>query len=169
MNTLSKRGLTPINWPTLVMVILGFWLSASLFLDFILMPSLLASGMMSSQAFATVGYLIFGVFNRVELLCAALVLSGFLVLLRNHSLIHLHENLSVVLAGILLVIPLVYTYFLTPEMSSLGLSLNLLDTTQGVSSTMLPMQWSYWILEVIKLIASFTLLRWCYRDSCPIA
>ncbi len=167
MNSLSERGLNKIDWPTLVMFVLGFWLSASLLLDLVIIPGLLASGMMTESGFASAGYVIFGIFNRIELLCAAIVLSGALIFRRNHSLTHFHENWSVVLAGVLLAIALVFTYILTPEMSSLGLQLNLLNN--AMPSGMIPLHWGYWLLEAVKLLAGVILLRWCYRDSCRLA
>ncbi|ACK70630.1 conserved hypothetical protein [Gloeothece citriformis PCC 7424] len=164
MNTYSERGLKQINWPILVMFVLGFWLSATIVLDLVIMPSLLASGMMATQGFASAGYLIFGIFNRLELLCAAIVLSGFLVFRRHHTLTHFHESLSVFLAGFLLVITLIYTYILTPYMSGLGLQLNWFDSFNTMNPAMIPMHWSYWILEGCKLLFGFILLKWCYKD-----
>lgn len=168
MNTYSQQGLNKINWPILVMFVLGFWLSASLVLDLVIMPSLSVSGMMATKGFASAGYLIFGIFNRIELLCAAVVLSGFLVFRRHHTLTHFHESWSVVLAGCLLTIALIYTYILTPYMSGLGLQLNLFDSINTMNESMIPMHWSYWVLEGCKLILGLTLLRWCFRDSCSI-
>lgn len=168
MNTFSQRHHNPLNWSTVVMVVLGFWLSASLMIDLVILPSLSAAGMMSQAGFASAGYLLFGIFNHVELLCAAVVLSGFLAFRRNHTLIHLQEKWSIALATILLVIPLAYTYILTPQMSGLGLALDLFHPTELMSGAMVSFHESYWVLEVIKLLAGVTLLRWCYRDSCPI-
>jgi hypothetical protein len=168
MNTLSERSSNRIDWPTLVMFVLGFWLSASFLLDFVIIPGLLASGMMADSGFANAGYLIFGIFNRLELVCAAIVLSGFLVFRRHHSLTHFHEVWSVSLAIVLLSIALIFTYILTPEMSSLGLHLNLFETSNSMSANMIAMHWGYWILEAAKLISSMILLRWCYRDACRI-
>jgi hypothetical protein len=62
------------------MCALGFWLSGSLLLDFVIMPGLSAVGMMSQANAATVGYSLFWIFNRIELLCAALVLTSLLAL-----------------------------------------------------------------------------------------
>ena len=167
MNTISN-GEFKVNWSTLVLVALGFWLSGSLVLDLVIIPGLSASGMMAQGSFASVGYLIFGIFNRIELVCAALILSGFLVFRRNHQITHHQETWSVVLSSLLLLIALIYTYILTPELSSLGLQLNLLDSANGIPAAMIPMHGFYWGLEVIKFVAGFTLLRWCYRDSCAI-
>ncbi|WP_013323413.1 DUF4149 domain-containing protein [Gloeothece verrucosa] len=168
MNTYSERGLNQINWPILVMFVLGFWLSASIVLDLVIMPGLSASGMMATKGFASAGYLIFGVFNRLELLCAAVVLSGILVFRRHHTLTHSHETWSIILSAFLLIIALIYTYILTPYMSGLGLQLNQFDPINPMSGVMLPMQWSYWILEACKLLLGVTLLRWCYKDSCLV-
>jgi len=69
-------------WQTIVTLTLGFWLSGSLILDWVILPSLYVSGMMTQAGFAT-GYLIFWNFNRIELLSAALVLTGVLVISNN--------------------------------------------------------------------------------------
>ncbi|PSF36860.1 hypothetical protein C7H19_12595 [Aphanothece hegewaldii CCALA 016] len=169
MNSISTRNDKSIDWPTLVMFTLGFWLSASLILDLVIMPSLSASGMMAQNGFASAGYSLFGIFNRIELVCAATILSGFLIFSRNHTLIHLRQTWLIALAGVLFVIPLIYTYILTPQMSGLGLSLNAFDTVQTMPTGMIYLHEGYWVLEAIKFIAGLTLLRWCYRDSCRIA
>jgi hypothetical protein len=168
MNTISDRSFQRINWSSLVMFALGFWLSTSLLLDAVIIPSLSAAGMMNQAGFASAGYLLFGIFNRIELVCAAIILTGFLVFRRHHSLSHLREGWSIALATVLLVIPLIYTYILTPQMSGLGLQLNLADTAQVMSPAMISMHGSYWFLEVVKFLAGLTLLRWCYRDSCTL-
>lgn len=168
MNTISDRSFQRINWSALVMFTLGFWLSTSLLLDAVIIPSLSAAGMMNQQIFASASYLLFGIFNRIELVCAAIILTGFLVFRRHHSLSHLREGWSIALATVLLVITLIYTYILTPQMSSLGLQLNLADAPQAMSPEMISMHGSYWFLEAIKFFAGLTLLRWCYRDSCEL-
>lgn len=168
MNTFSERSSNQIDWPTLVMFVLGFWLSASLLIDFVIVPGLLASGMMSESGFASAGYIIFGIFNRIELVCAAIVLSGFLVFRRHHTLSYFHQIWSVSLAVLLLSIALIFTYVFTPQMSGLGLQLNLLNTGNTMPDGMIFMHWRYWIFEAIKLITATTLLRWCYRDSCRL-
>lgn len=171
MNAISDRGFKPLNWSMLVMFVLGFWLSGSLILDLVIIPSLSAAGMMTQTGFASAGYLIFGIFNRIELLCAALVLTGFLALRNRHYFLNFDsskELWSIVLSGLLVTIPLIYTYVLTPQMSSLGLSLNLFETTRTMSAAMISMHEGYWFLEVIKFLAGATLLRWCYRNSCSL-
>lgn len=165
MDAISDRGLKQISWSTIVMFALGFWLSGSLLLDSVIIPSLSAAGMMASAGFASAGYLIFGVFNRIELLCAAAVLTSFLVLRRQNNF----SPWTIVLGGLLLAITLFYTYILTPQMSGLGLQLNLFDESlTNMRQEMIYMHWGYWSLEAIKFIAGVTLLRWCYRNSCTI-
>lgn len=168
MNALSNRRWKFLSWTTIVMFVLGFWLSSSIVLDFVVVPGLSLSGMMNQGGFASAGYIIFGLFNRIELVCAALVLTGFLIFRRHHLLIHLQERWSIILASLLLGITLIYTYFLTPEMSAFGLEINPFEATNTMPSAMISLHWSYWMLEVIKLAIGGTLLRWCYRDSCEI-
>jgi hypothetical protein len=166
MNALSNGGLKQINWSTVVLFTLGFWLSASLVLDLVIVPGLLASGMMAGSGFASAGYLIFGIFNRIELVCAALILCSFLVFRHYHNLNPQQERWSTVFAVVLLAIALIYTYILTPQMSGMGLQLNQFDVGNIMSASMMQLHGSYWILEIIKLITGATLLRWCYRNSC---
>jgi hypothetical protein len=168
MNTLSPKSSRQINWSTAIMFVLGFWLSASVVFDFLVIPGLLTSGMMNESGFASASYLIFETFNHVELLCGAIVLAGCLVFrYGDRVMTALGEN-SVFLAGILLIIALVYTYFLTPQMSSMGLSLNLFDGREIAINSMTTMHIAYWSLEVIKLIVATVLLRGFYRNSCTI-
>ncbi len=169
MNTISEGNRKSVSWTTIVMFALGFWLSASLILDCVMIPGLSLSGMMNQGGFASAGYLIFGCFNRIELICAALILTGFLVFCRHHTLIQSQERWSVLLAGILLIIPLIYTYILTPQMSGLGLQLTLFESTNTMPPAMISLHWGYWILEGIKFLIGITLLRWCYRNSCKLA
>ena len=167
MDTISDRGLKQISWSTVIMFALGFWLSGSLLLDSVIIPGLSAAGMMARDGFASAGYLIFGVFNRIEVLCAALVLISFLVFRRNHNLTHQKERWSIILASVLLGIAIIYTYILTPQMSGLGLQLNF-EASNSMPDAMISMHLVYWFLEAIKFIAGATLLRWCYRNSCSL-
>ncbi|MCU0535810.1 MAG: hypothetical protein MUD14_18125 [Hydrococcus sp. Prado102] len=170
MNAISERGLHP-NWSAVIMFALGFWLSGSLIIDFAIVPSLWVTGMMNLSGFASAGYTLFGIFNRIELLCAALVLTGFLGL-RFDRLIpysdRLQKRLSLILSGFLLFIPLVYTYFLTPQISSLGLQLNFFETINTMPAAMIYLHEGYWFLEIVKFVAGVTLLRWCFRNSCTL-
>ncbi|MEA5533942.1 hypothetical protein [Crocosphaera sp. XPORK-15E] len=168
MNAISERRWKFLSWTSIVMFALGFWLSGSLILDFVVIPGLSLSGMMTQGGFASAGYIIFGLFNRIELVCAALVLTGVLVFRRHHTFINLQERWSIILGSVLLLIALIYTYFLTPEMSGFSLEINPFEATNTMPSTMISLHWSYWILEVIKLIIGGTLLSWCYRGSCEL-
>jgi Domain of unknown function (DUF4149) len=169
MNGLIERVSKPINWSTILMFTLGFWLSGSLVFDFVTIPSLLASGMMSETGFASAAYLMFGIFNRIELVCAALVLTSCFVFFKQHNLERKREIIFLILASLLLAIALVYTYIFTPQMSSLGLQLNLLEPTVELTEQMASLHQFYWLLEGIKLIVGTVLLRWCYRNSCFLA
>ncbi|NEP13617.1 MAG: DUF4149 domain-containing protein [Symploca sp. SIO2C1] len=152
-------------WQTVIMFALGFWLSSSLILDFVIMPALSTAGMMSQESFATAGYSIFWIFNRVELLCATVVLSSLLVL-RGTSNFYRHvRRWSILLSVLLLAIALIYTYVMTPQMSALAIQLNLWQPSTGMPAGMTQMHEQYWALEAIKLIAGATILGWCYNDS----
>ena len=168
MNTFSPRSNKQINWSTVMMLSLGFWLSASIVFDFLIIPGLLTSGMMNQSGFASASYLIFETFNHIELLCAAIVLAGCLVFHYGDRLTKIVNSQSVFTAGILLIIALVYTYFLTPQMSSMGMSLNLFDANQVAVGSMKAMHIVYWSLEVVKLVAATVLLRSFYRNSCTL-
>lgn len=152
------------TWPTIVMLTIAFWLSSSLILDLVIMPGLYASGMMAQAGFATAGYLIFWVFNRIELLCAALILTGTLALSHTPTFADRRRRNAMLLSIILLAVALVCTYVLTPEMSALGLDLNLFEPVAEVPSSMNLLHQSYWLLEVIKLGAGGTILGMCYRQ-----
>jgi hypothetical protein len=163
MNTISDRGFKPFSWSTIIMFSLGFWLSSSFILDTVIIPSLWATGMMNQAEFASTGYIIFWLFNRIELLCAASILTGFLVIRSRER-----EWRSIFLSGLLATIALIYTYLLTPQMSSLGLPLNLFETNSTMPTAMIAMHEVYWLLEIIKFVVGAVLLRWCYRRACTI-
>jgi hypothetical protein len=151
------------------MFALGFWLSSSLILDFVIMPGLSAAGMMTQSSFAAAGYSIFWTFNRIELLCAALVLASLLALRGSSNLYRQVRRWSIFLSILLLAIALIYTYIMMPQMSALALQLNLLEPTTGMPAGMLQMHEGYWVLEAIKLAAGTTLLGWCYGDLRKLA
>jgi hypothetical protein len=159
---LSLESKRPI-WQTIVILTLGFWLSSSLVLDWVIIPSLYVAGMMTQAGFATAGYLLFWNFNRLELLAVAIVMTGVLVLNRTHPFSN-NWLRSALVAMLLLAICLVDTYFLTPQMSAVGLQLNLFASTTEMPAVMGQMHLTYWGLEAMKLIAGVTLLRWCYRQ-----
>ena len=168
MESSSSRTSKPVNWSTIIMFALGFWLSASLVFDLLVVPGMLTSGMMSESGFASAGYVIFGTFNHLELLCAATVLAGCLVYRYGYHLTSQINSKSILTAAILLVISLAYTYVLTPHMSSMGMSLDMFANTTSTSASMTAMHLVYWSLEVVKLVAATALLRGFYRNSCTI-
>ncbi len=165
---MSNRFSKQVDWSTLVLFTLGFWLSGSLIIDLVIIPGLFASGMMAESGFASAGYVIFGTFNRIELICAALVLSSFLIFHRNHNLTNKQEPWAIILSVGMMAIATIYTYILTPQMTGLGLQSSLLSTTTQMPPAMISLHIFYWILEGIKLISGGILLRWCYRNSCTL-
>lgn len=143
-------------WPTVLIVTLGFWLAGALVLDGLIMPSLYAAGMMREPNFVLAGHLIFSIFNRIELLSAAVILTGLLAL-RASWPVHRKTSLATIaLAGLLLLITGLDTYILTPDMSGLGLQLNLWQV-EALPAQMMHLQYVYWLLEGLKLLAIGTL------------
>ncbi len=166
-NLSSKLSRRQFSWDAFVLLIVTFWLSSSVLLDFVMMPMMYESGMMSTPDFATAGYSMFWVFNRVEMLCAASILTGLLVLRQNRSEYEViasgsRSRWALWLSGALLAIALTYTYLLTPQMSALGLNLS------GELSAPVPqmnlMHVLYWGLESLKLVGAGLLIKLCYRD-----
>lgn len=168
MNAAFGNSSKKIEWQTIAMCALGFWLSGSLLLDFVIMPGLSAVGMMSQANAATVGYTLFWIFNRIELLCAALILTSLLALRGTSSLYLQVRRWSILLSVALLSIALIYTYIMTPQMTALALQLNMLEPLSGMAQGMMPMLEGYWILEAVKLAAAAVLLGWCYRDASKV-
>lgn len=162
MDTISKLEYKRPSWQAAVLFALGFWLSASLLLDWVVMPSLYLSGMMQQPDFTTAGYVIFWVFNRLELLFAAVVLTGVLVWNKTHD----QWNIICVILGVaLLAIALFNTYLLTPQMCAVGVHLNLFDTVSTIPTEMNLLHGGYFFLEVIKLVAGGTLFIRCWQQS----
>ena len=162
--SISNNVMQRPRWQTVVVFTLAFWLSSSLILDLVVMPSLYATGMMNQPGFAAAGYAIFWLFNRIELLCAALVLTGVLVLRWMQPIYSRKGYAGALLAALLVAIALLYTYALTPQMSALGLELDLFNTTLEVPAGMNQLHGSYWALEVLKFVSGGLLLNLCYRD-----
>lgn len=160
MNTLSTIQFKRPIWQTIATLTLGFWLSASVLLDWVVMPSLYFSGMMSQDSFATAGYVIFWNFNRIELLAAGLVLTSVCALCRTQ---HNSRRVGIALAVVLLSVALAETYLLTPEMSAIGLNLNLFEEITQIPANMNLLHGFYWVLEATKLVAGGTLLSQCFR------
>lgn len=157
MATISGTTKQDDRWQSIVMITLAFWLSGSVVLDLIIMPGLATAGMTTQPGFASAGYLLFGVFNHLELLCGALVMTGLLVI-SSHPVITPSKR-SIIFSGLLLAIAAICTYILTPQMSGWGLQLNLFEPRQSLPGTMIEMQYIYWALEVCKLIAG-TVIFW---------
>ena len=160
MNAISNVEFKRPIWQSVAMLTLGFWLSASLILDWVVMPSLYVSGMMTQASFATAGYTIFWNFNRIELLTAGLALTAVLALSKTQS--NWRRNV-VVLSVILVAVSLIETYLLTPQMSALGLQLNLFETIETPANMNL-LHGSYWVLEVGKLAVGGAIFNWCWKQ-----
>lgn len=152
-------------WRKSIITVLVAWLGASLLLDLVVMPSLYGAGMMDSSGFALAGDMIFSIFNRVELLAGSVVLTGCLIWSAINSQRPLQQqSLTLATAALLLVIPLIYTYGLTPSMSALGLQLNLFETAT-VPEQMDQLHHAYWGLEFLKLSAAGLLLSRLWKNS----
>lgn len=152
------------RWQAIVMVALIFWISGSLIVDLVIMPSLYVSGMMISPDFATAGNLMFWGFNRVELICAGLAATGLMVLSNLGNGFGKRSRTAIILSLVLLAIALIDTYALTPQMSALGMQLNLFDAAE-VPIGMNLLHKGYFALEAVKLAVGGTLLSFCYQHS----
>ncbi|MEM7727186.1 MAG: hypothetical protein AAF208_12585 [Cyanobacteria bacterium P01_A01_bin.45] len=173
MNITSRFEYKSPVWKNIVILTLGFWLSASLLLDWVIMPSLYISGMMTQASFASAGYLVFWNFNRIELLSAAVVLTGILAITKtqadafksidNKPLQWLKTG-AIVFAVILLAVSLANTYLLSPQMSATGIQLRLFAETSEVPTGMNLLHGMYWSLEGVKLFVGSFLLGWCWKN-----
>ena len=159
----SEQETLSTRWRFLTVGSLGFWVSASLLLDLVVMPSMWATGMMETSGFASAGYSIFWMFNRVELLCAGAAMSGIFALATIYPASPFAGRKMQVGAAMLLAIALSYTFILTPYMSGLGLELDILATTKSIPTDMNQMHSIYWVLEASKLGIIAMLLSWCDR------
>jgi hypothetical protein len=168
MNTVPLRRFRQVNWQAIAMFALGFWLSASLVLDGLIIPGLFSAGMMNSAGFASASYLIFGTFNHLELLCAAIVLASALVLNYRQNLAVVKLDKSIIIAAFLMAIALGYTYVITPQMSSLGMNLEGFNDQELLTNSMMTMHFVYWVLEGSKFILGTVLLSKLYRNSCSL-
>lgn len=167
------------KWDVLVLAVATFWLSSSVLLDFFMMPMMYESGMMNEPGFASAGYGMFWLFNRVELLCAAAVLSGLLALRhrfgssdgrfdgRGAVASGSRSRWALMISGVLLAIAFTYTYFLTPHMSALGINLSG-NFSEPAPQAMGYLHALYWGLEAIKLFAAGWLIKLCYRDVAAV-
>lgn len=152
------------SWQAIITLILALWLGASLMLDFVMMPGMYSLGMMSQPDFAAMGYSTFERFNHLELLFGALALTGVLSLTQQEHFFGSQTRKAIILSTLLLGIALTYTYFFTPQMSALGMSLTPLEPLSAVSPVMETMQQGYWVLEVLKLASAWILLHLCDRQ-----
>lgn len=151
------------------MAIAGFWLSSNLVIDFLVMPVMQVSGMAAQPEFVPAGYSLFWSFNRLELLCAAALLTGILAVRRRSDEFGVSSSGSrcrwaLVICLALLSLTLVDTYILTPEMSAIAVSLDFLDADTFVAPAMNWMHGTYWMLELVKLAGLGLLARLCYQD-----
>jgi Domain of unknown function (DUF4149) len=167
------------TWLTAIAAVLGFWLSATLLIDFTIMPSMYFSGMMSTPNFGAAGYTLFSVFNRIELLCGAAALSVGLWLWQSEILDRKQKIEIGVSSVLLLLIALCYTFILTPQMGGLSIDLNMMDTASiangglenlqmhstisDVPPGMNQMHVLYWGLEALKITLLATVLGTTYR------
>ena len=155
-----------LNWQTTVLLGLSIWMGCSLVLDLVIMPTLYGAGMMQQSGFASAGYSIFWMFNRIELVFAALVLTGVLALFSLLQPVGRVGKWAIALSVFLMAIPLIYTYALTPTMSALGLEFipfDLSDLHQAVPPTMNQLHRDYFGLEALKFGLSGALFFLCYR------
>jgi hypothetical protein len=146
---------------TIVVVSLGFWISTSILLDLVVMPMLWATGMMESSGFASAGYSLFWVFNRVEVICAAAALSSIwgLATIDGNSIYGSAKMRTGAL--MLLAISLSYTFILTPYMSGLSMDLDIFAVAKSIPAEMNQTHSIYWVLEASKLGIAGMLLAWC--------
>ncbi len=161
--TPSKR------WQNLAIGSLGFWLSGSLILDLVIMPTLWTTGMMESSGFASAGYSIFWIFNRVELVCAAVALSSIWALCTVARFDKYLKREMLAGAVMLLAIALNYTFLITPYMSGLGIDLDILATTKSIPVEMDRLHAIYWVLEASKLGIAGMLFSWCVSKKLVVS
>jgi hypothetical protein len=179
LTNVSKLSDRQFSWNSVAFVGAIGWLSGSLLLDLVIMPMLYATGMMEQDAFVSAGYSLFWLFNRLELVCAGVLLTAILAIRYNNRL--LNRSVSTVVSGcrsrwalelgcLLVAIALIYTYGLTPTMSALGASVEssfetgLSASSQGVPEAMNWMHGLYWSLEALKLMGILGLIKLCYQD-----
>lgn len=166
MGVFSKVDLKRSRWPMTAIMALAFWLSGSVIVDFVIMPTLYVSGMMTQPGFTTAGYSIFWFFNRIELLCAAVVLTATLMIYSDQD--RPRRRIATALIALsLLSVALLDTYALTPQMSALGIHLNLFEPVSEVPEVMNQFHEAYGILEFFKLAAGSFLLSRLFHDWQP--
>ncbi|NER78928.1 MAG: DUF4149 domain-containing protein [Leptolyngbya sp. SIO1D8] len=165
----SQTTSSRVHWLPWILVTTGFWISSNIVLDFLVMPVMQVSGMTTQNDFAAAGYTLFWSFNRLELLCAAIILTGVLALRRSPGEFDIGRGGSrcrwaLALGLGLLSLTLVDTYVLTPHMSALAVSLDALSNTATMTSAMNWFHGLYWGLEILKLGSLAFLGQLCYLD-----
>ena len=133
------------------------------------MPLLYTSGMMTQPGFASAAHDLFGLFNRVEMIWAGIILTAVLAMRQAHArkaveVCGSRSRWAILLSAGLLAIACVFTYVLAPYMSGLGLSLDLPGATQAIPPAMNSMHALYWSLEITKLALLGKMLGLCYGD-----
>ena len=149
-----------INWSLVILVALSSWLSASVVVDLVVIPSLANAGMMAEPGFMNAGHALFSVFNHLELLLAALVMTSYAVLRHQGQLTHNAERWGGLIVITLLAIAVGYTYGLTPAMSDLGFEMSAFNSSGEMPSSMMPLHWFYWSLELVKFGFGVMLFAW---------
>ncbi|NJO19508.1 MAG: hypothetical protein HC838_04810 [Spirulinaceae cyanobacterium RM2_2_10] len=114
--------------------------------------------------FANVGYVLFGAFNRLELLCGSIVTVAIAAAsYQAHWRQQAWRPVAIALA-VLLAIAATYTYWLAPQMSALDASVAwLAPPADPMSGSMLQLQWLYWLLDGLKFGLGTWVLVWCWR------
>jgi len=164
MNAVLNRSGQETRWLAIAMLALIFWLSSSVVFDVILLPSFAATGMTAQPEFASLGYVLFGAFNRLELLCGSTVAAAIAAACYQAHWQRREWSLAAVVLAVLLAIAAVYLYWLAPEMSALDAPLSWLNPPRNpMSGTMLQLQGLYWLLDGLKLALGSWLLVWCVR------
>ncbi|MEL7313485.1 MAG: hypothetical protein AAFN08_00860 [Cyanobacteria bacterium J06559_3] len=166
---LSQNTSSRSSWLPWLLTIAGFWLSGNVVIDFLVMPVMQVSGMTAQAEFASAGYTLFWSFNRLELLCAAILLTGVLALRSQRGefgVVNSGSRCRWALAiGLgLLSLTLADTYLLTPEMGAMALSLDWLTNDSAIAPAMNWLHGTYFSLEALKLLCLGLLVRLCYLD-----
>lgn len=159
---ISPRNLSQTPWYFILLLTLGLLLGGSLTIDLLVMPMLYADGMMADPGFAAAGSMMFWMVNHAELIGAAVVLTGVLALAVTHPLAR--EGWAIVLAILLFGIPLIYTYWLMPEMLATGAQLDLFGDRASMSPEMNWLHGGYWGLETLKIMTALWLFRLIDRE-----
>jgi hypothetical protein len=150
-HTYYSQSIDRLPWRHIAVGSLGFWLSTSLFLDLAILPALWWTGMMDGAGFASAAYSIFWIFNRLELLCAAMALTAAFALPKQEA--RSIDRQRQILWGSLMVMAIAcaYTFWLTPMMGGLSVRLDWFATTTAIPAQMDRMHAIYWVLEASKL------------------